>query len=219
VAHFNLEQAMGINEFFSHTDEESHFFILLVQYERAGNDQLRSYFKEQIDSLIAQRLNLKKRVEATELSVENQQVYYSSWMYGAVYAAITISSLRDRDSIAAHLRIPTETVAKILIFLESAHLIKKSKGGYSLSSSDIHLGRDSKMINQHHLNWRIKAIDSLLVGQKPDDVHYSVLMSISEKDAVQIRLNLVEEIEKIHRKIKSSKEEKLVSLCLDFFLP
>ncbi len=72
------------------------------------------------------------------------------------------------------------------------------------------------MIGQHHTNWRLRAISSLSKGV-PDDLHYSSVITISKKDALRIREELIDKIKDLKTVIKDSVEEKLYSLNLDFF--
>src|SRR6185312_16823085 len=70
-AHFSSEQVMDLNEFLGHSQDEGHFFLLLVQKDRAGKQSLRKYFQAQIGAILDQRMVLHKRLGAqTTLSEE-----------------------------------------------------------------------------------------------------------------------------------------------------
>ena len=55
-AHLSLEQAEALTKFFGLTTDEAHFFLLLVQRERAGTQNLKTYFNGQIERVREQRL-------------------------------------------------------------------------------------------------------------------------------------------------------------------
>src|ERR1700684_1559181 len=58
---FSLEQAHKLCHHIGLLKLEKDYFILLVQFERAGSSDLRQYYKEKIDELKARSLDLKER--------------------------------------------------------------------------------------------------------------------------------------------------------------
>jgi hypothetical protein len=50
-----------------------------------------------------------------------------------------------------------------------------------------------------------------------DNFHYSSVVSVSKKDAIRVREHLMKALVEMTEIIKPSKEEELVSLCLDMF--
>jgi len=58
-ANFSLEQAESLNQFLGHPKNECHYFLLLVQFARAGSFDLQQRLKEQIDDHFKKRLLLK----------------------------------------------------------------------------------------------------------------------------------------------------------------
>ncbi|MGK5089360.1 TIGR02147 family protein, partial [Bdellovibrionota bacterium FG-2] len=104
--HFNLEQAEATARFLEMGRDETRFFLMLVEYNRAGTPSLRRVLSEQMDEMRERHLSLRKRVgiQAT-LSRENQAAYYSSWHYAAVHMAVTVPSLRTRSALGRALRL------------------------------------------------------------------------------------------------------------------
>jgi uncharacterized protein (TIGR02147 family) len=216
-AHLSLEQAEGANKFFGHTKDECHYFLLLLQKERAGTITLKKYFEEQIQDLALQRMKIEKRLgKNNTLDVAQKSVYYSSWHYAAIHMAITIPTLRTRESIANYLHIPLKRVNVVLEFLLSSGLARHTASGFQANLSEILLGNDSDLIYKHHTNWRNQAIESL---EREDvfDLHYSAVVSISSADRAKIKDILLEVIQKNLELIRDSKEEDLYSICIDFF--
>lgn len=80
----------------------------------------------------------------------------------------------------------------------------------------MHLGRDSKLIKQHHSNWRLATVQHMSFS-KPEDLHYSLTFSCSERDAVRIRESLLEHLKSMTQAIEKSKEEKAFVYCFDFY--
>ncbi len=216
-ANLSLEQAERLSAFFGHTKEEGQYFLLLVSHERAGTHTLKAHFQEQIDSLLAQRLVLTKRLgQINPLTEEQRSVFYSAWPYLAVQIALTIPKLQDHLKLASHLGLSTARVQEVLQFLIRVGLVVK-KGTYFVpTSSQIRLGNDSHLIAKHHTHWRLKAIESL-DREGPKDMHYSAVLSLSEKDMIKIKGLLLDQLKNNLKIVTESKEERLVGMNIDFY--
>jgi len=217
LAHFSLEQGERLNRFLGHTDEESHYFLLLVQYVRAGTRQLKSYFFRQMGQVRKDRLVLKTRLEVKEsLSERDQVTYYSAWYYSVVHVMLSIAEFQDKEAICAYLGLPLQQVSNILDFLVSVGLAEHEGGKYSIGQNRIHLGNDSPLVSKHHTNWRIRAIDSL-DRHVDENLHYSSVVTLSREDVDRIKSVLVGQIQDVKSIVKESEEEEVYSYCLDFF--
>jgi uncharacterized protein (TIGR02147 family) len=219
-AHFSLEQAEAINDFLGHSEDEGHFFLLLIQRERAGTKRLQQRFNQQIKMIREKRLLLVNRLKGTQSLRQNEQVtYYSAWYYGAIHALVSVPGFDNPKEIASYLHMDTKKVREVIDFLTSIGVL-----GYETDQGDslkvgrksIHLGADSPLIAKHHTNWRLQAIRSL-ERTNPEDLHYSSVISISEADAARVREILVKTIESIKPIIRQSDEEAVKCLSLDFF--
>ncbi len=215
----NLEQAELASDFMGHNDEERHVFLLLVQYEKANTTRLKNYFKSQLDEIFQKRLLLVERIKTeSEVSENNKAIYYSSWLYSTLHVMLSIKDFDSRTRIAEVLQMPTKKVGEILDFLVSAGIAKEVQGRYSLTTLSLHLPHDSPFISKHHSNWRVQAMASLDY-EKSDDVHYSTVFSIAEKDVLKIKSILVDAIAQINSVMKDSPEEIVRTLCVDLFSP
>lgn len=218
AANFNFEQAEAIAAYLKLNDDEIEYFFLLLQYARAGSKGLELRLKKQIDKKLKQRLVLKNRVDIKqELSVTDQQTYYSSWIYAAIHILVTIKSYRTKDKIAEQLCLPLPKVTFALEFLASIGLVKFEAGKFIPGPTRIFLGNDSKMILQHHTNWRIKAVDSLNKDLE-SNMHLSTVVSIAAKDVLTIKEILSKSIDSARALIReSAPEDELYCFNLDFF--
>lgn len=218
-SHLSFEQAEGVNEFLGHTQEEAGFFLLLVQLARAGTPALKRRTEVQIQLVLDKRLILKERLGVkAKLSVEDQAVFYSSWIYGAVHVMLTIDQFQTREVIGRYLGISPKRVGEILEFLVSIGLAEqKENGRFGVGTARIHLGSDSPMISKFHTNWRMRAIRSLEEENASQDLHYSSAITISDADRSRIKSLLVKYIEEIKAIIRDSKAEGVHCFSLDFF--
>lgn len=220
-ANFSLEQAEELNELFQHTKEESRFFLLLVQYARAGSHKLKERIKDQIEETLEKRLVLKERLGVKNtLSETDQSKFYSHWYYMAVHLIVTIKANQTVDAIAKELRLPLSKVKSILEFLLQTGLVQESKGRYVTGTPVLFLGKDSPMIARHHTNWRMKAIESLdrETEEHNKDLHFSSLFTYNIKDSHKIRECLSKAIDEVQATaVASTNEDKISCVNIDFF--
>jgi uncharacterized protein (TIGR02147 family) len=212
---FNLEQADAIGAFLGHTEEEQHYFLLLIQKARAGTKSLEKYFENQIQNILQRRMVLAERLEKrSSLNKEDQAVYYSSWMFAAIHMALSVPELQSREAISQYLNLPINKVSETLEFLNQCGLVLFENGRYQIGS--LRIGKDSQNLRKHHLNWRQRAIESLDY-EDLTDLHYSSIFSVSKKDLSKIKDLLISSIEKNADLVKQSGVEEPVALCIDFF--
>jgi len=217
-AHFSSEQITGISRFLNLKPAEQKYLYTLLQYARAGTPALKSFIQNELDLLLDEYLNIKKRVgDSKALSESDQAVYYSSWHYTAVHLLTTIPGYKTPQSIAEGLGLAEAAVKKILLFLvQTGILVEKKNGELEAGNVLIHLNRESPHIRQHHTNWRIAAIQSL-ANDHQSDLHYSTISTLAKNDAEKLKAEMVRLIENYVETVKPSKEEEMVGFNLDFF--
>ncbi len=217
VANFNLEQAFRVNQFFGHDAQAGEYFLNLVQVERAGTRELKQYFQAKLDEVLVKRAEIKSRVKKTrDVSESDQAHYYSQWYISAIHIALSISSLQTVSELCAYFHLEEATVREALEFLTSRGFAKYSNHKYSIGPSHIHLPKDSAFIRNLHTNWRLQAVASL-DRRRVEDLHYSVVYSLSREDVARIRRILLDTIERNMEIVKPSKEEVLYCNSIDFF--
>ena len=216
-ANLSLEQAEALNRFFAHTKEEGQIFFLMVQRDRAGTHSLKTHFQEQIDHILESRLVLTKRLgQRNILSEEQRAIFYSVWYFLAAQIGLTIPKWRTHDELSKHLGLSPSRIAETLQFLCEAGLVRKEGTQFIPTETQIRLGKDSHHILKHHTNWRVKAIESL-ENEDLNDLHYSSVISLSEKDVLRIKNLLLDQLKDNLKIIGDSKEECLYSMNIDFF--
>jgi len=216
--HFTFEQAQGISTFLGHTEDESRFFLLLLSLEKAGTPNLRQWYKKEIDREIQRHLTLKDRFKAKEfLTREGQATFYGNWYYTAIHIALTIPSLRTKEALAKAFGIKLTTVSSVLEFLTSVGLAEQRGTEFVTGVTNTYLGSDSPLINQHHTNWRMRAISSL-DNHNQDDLHYSAVVTIPADEFVKIKSSFAKTIEEARKHWNEAKNETDVcAVSLDWF--
>ncbi len=216
-AHLSLEQAEILAEHFAMTADQKHFWILLVQKDRAGTQELALYFDRQLRRLLDDRLVLTKRLGTqNSLTPEDQSIYYSSWIYSAIHMAVTIPGLRDPVSIARSLGVGRSRVSEVLDFLVRIGLLTIANGVLAATQASMRIGTDSHHIIKHHTNWRNRATESL-DRESLSDLHYSGVVTLSREDVIRLKEKMLEFIDETVKVIRKSGEEELYGFCMDFF--
>jgi hypothetical protein len=191
--------------------------MLVLNYSTAGTQSLKKFLKIRLERLRNSRLVIKDRVEVKKtLSREDQAKYYSAWYFATIHVMLTIPQFQTKESIANHLKISPKLVTEVLEFLISVNLAVKSGTKFSTGSTQIHLEKDSPLISKHHTNWRMAAIRSF-ENEADEDLHFSSVFTLTEKDAHKIREILVTSIENTVSIVKDAKEESTMAMTLDFF--
>lgn len=216
-AHFSLEQIEKLRTLLGLNLEEFDFFLLLVEKDRAGTNSLKKYFNDKIELKKIERKKIENRVKnQAPLAKEVETKYFSTWMYAAVHAALTISRMQDPKVIAYQLKLHENKVREIINYLLQAGIIIVSKNGYETGEVRIHLSQDSDSGSRHHSNWRLQAMGAYDLKNEAH-IHYSSVVSISQSDVHLIRETILSSIEKAKGIIRESKEETIYSFCVDFF--
>ncbi len=213
-----LEQAERATRFLGLTTLEAEFFLLLVQRERAGTPELRSYFLRKLEETqFKARSNLKNRLSGfKEFTPTQQAIYYGHWGYTAIHIALTVPTLRTPQALMAKLGLERDFVAEVLEFLVENGLATFDGSEYRPTSKLVHLDRRSKHIHRHHLNWRVRSLLAL-DEMRDENLHYSVVVSLSEADYRRYREKLLEFTKQFMADIKDSPEETLAGFTFDFF--
>jgi uncharacterized protein (TIGR02147 family) len=218
-AHLSLEQADSLNIFLNHSGDESKYFLLMVQRDRAGTESLRQYFQREMKEMIDRNL-ATARTLSPERSLDEQGLrarYYSSWHYAAVHMALMIQDLRTPHALSAELKLPVSKVMEVINTLLSSGLIEVSaNNSYKCTQKTLRLTNKSPELPRHHTNWRIRAIESL-DNEGLNDLHYSAVITLSLKDVQALKRRMLKRVNEDLEALRPSPEEELYCLNLDLF--
>lgn len=216
LSDFSLEQGMKICSFLQLSEEESHFFMLLLQLEKASTTSLKDYFHHQIKHIKKERDEIKNRIKVnSDLSVEDYHQYYSSWEFAALHILTSIPAFQNKEVIRKKLKISHARLNEVLEFLVAKGLIEEKGYKYNIGKKRIHLPKDSPFIVSHHKNWRLHSIN-ILSDKNPHNLNFSGVFSLATNDIEKIREIVLSAIEKSESVIGPSLEEELVYLGIDF---
>jgi len=217
LADLGPEQAFGVATYFNLSRLEKEYWLNLVSQNRAGNEDLKNYFNEKKLKIRDEHNSLNKKIESgNNLNQEEKVYYYSDWYYVAVHILVGIPGHSNHKAIAEKLGLPNNVVIDCLDQLMKMNLIKKEGGLYKISTGRIHLPPDNPLVKKHHINWRLQSMQRLTTP-KEKDLHYTSVISCSQKDKEKVRYILTEAVTKIRELIKTSKDETICHYSIDYF--
>lgn len=215
--HLSAEQAEACGRFFGLSYDEIDFFLVLIQFNRAGTDDFKKFCDKQLREKRKKFGELKARLKIPDtLSPDKEAIYYSCWEYSAIHVLLSIPKMQTREAIAKKLALPIETVDAVLHFLLANGLCQKDGLNFKISRSQIYLDKSSPFISKHHANWRIKALSAF---NRLDDsqLHNSTVVTLSAADYPKVKEIFTQALSDAYDVIKHSPEETVAAICLDVF--
>ena len=196
---------------------ETEFLITLLNLNRASTDGLKSYYRDKLDAVVSKRLEISARITKNiEISDEARTKYYSDWIYCAAHVITATERYQTVETISKRLRLPHQSVAEALEFLEESGLVKKLSRTYENLSGSVHLKNDGVSIKSHHRNWRARAMESLTTNS-PEQMNYSSVITCGQAESVAIRQVFLDTIQKVRAIVKEAPSEEIFCYNLDFF--
>lgn len=216
-ADLSLEQGEAVARFFVLNKAETLYFLAVLGEERSGTQELKKFWRQQKTQALAERTELKSRIETQmTLTDDDKTKYFSQWYHAAIHAAVSIKDLQTAEALAKYFRLDDGTTRASLEFLCSVGLIVKSGQRYVSGITALHLDKASPLVGRHHLNWKIKSMEA--VNQpKTTDIQYTSVVSLSRADLEKLREIIFDAIESMRSVVKDSKEEILACYNFDFF--
>lgn len=217
--HFTPDQALKVASHFGMDEKTSEYFVFLVNHARAETRELKSFYKSKLERLRKDAENIKNLVRNKKLlSEENKGIYYSNWYYAAVHLLTSIGQFQTVDALAEYLGLSRTKVGEIVAFMLDTGICVEGPGGKIIrGSTSIHVDSNSPYVNSHRRNWRDKAREKF-TSPGENDLFYSSVVALSEKDADRFRKTLLQLIENFSKKVVApSPEETTRCLNIDWF--
>lgn len=221
-AHFNLEQAIAVCEFWKFNDLHTDYFVTLVNQSRAGTDLLREKFTRDLEKIRSDSLrgvSLQRNSTPVVVLESEQSIHYmSAWYVSAIHAALGIESLRTIKALAARFHLPEDQVALVLKELEAFKMAKQENGVWE-STSLMALGGDTKSIIKIYHNVVRQKANVALDTRTEHDYFTTNLMSFGRSQIPEMKTRLQNAVRSILEDSQKSDQEELVFLTVDFFVP
>lgn len=213
----SLELACEMTDYLLLNDDESDYFILMVEYSKAGSVKLQARLLKQIQDRQEKAKKLENRLKKEHtLEDKAKQQYYSAWQYPAIRILTDIPNVNSADVISQRLQIPKNQVMKILDFLIENHLVVKKGEKLSMGPAHIYLPPSDPSANRNLQNWRQLGFQKMNF-QSDETFFYSGQYALSQEAAELIRKMLPDFIENILKIVRPSASETTRCMNVDFF--
>jgi len=214
----NPELGLEVSEFLGLEDKEEDYFLLLIDYARAGSFKLKQKLLKNINDRQEKAKILGNQLKKDKvLTQEVIAQYYSNWPYTGIRNLTALKKINSVDDISSYLNIPRAQVKRVVDFLLKNELCLYDENKKIVPGpQNTHLPAESFMVNFHHQNWRMQGIQKMK-QKKSDDLFYSCPMSLSKKTAEKIRKELPHFLKKINDWVSPSKSEVVRCLNFDWF--
>ena len=215
--HFSLEMASDFCDYLKFDENEAEYFLLLVEFQKAGTHRLKERLKKQITQRQERAKKLENRVkQQTEMSDAAKNLYYSHWMYAGIHIASDLNGVNDAAEIAQILNIPKNQVQKVLDFLIENNLVVKKGDKLHLGTARTYIGQSNILLSKHLSNWRLRSIQQLDL-QNTNNFHYTAPSCLSKELADQIRQELPTFVQSIVGRIIPTESQVVRCLNIDWF--
>jgi uncharacterized protein (TIGR02147 family) len=216
-ANLSLEHAMRVGQFLNLNEIESHYFMLIVHYGKAGTRSLENYYRKQIEEIQVNQNKISSRIASHEtIPIQEQVTFYNSWLYVAIHILCAVPEFQSRRALRDFFHLPSKQVDPLIDFMVKLGILVELAGKLTQGSTRIHLPKGSPFLVKHHSNWRMRAIQSMDYDRE-NDLHYTMVMSLSKKDVDRVKQIIFESISKTDQLLKETGDEIVYSFCMDWF--
>jgi uncharacterized protein (TIGR02147 family) len=210
------DQAAGIADYLHLTDDETDYFLLLVDLERAATPLLKRWIQRKLTELSRESRKLRSALKGeSAVSQENAIKYYSSWIYAGVHVACMIK-VQSPSEVAKLLNLSESRVGRVIKELRDMGLVTSESEGFIAVSKGVHLPAGSDHGNSGHAIWRQKVIQYFQEGGG-EGLHYSGVHCLSRADIDRIQELLKSAVLNCREVITDSPSETLAVMCVDWF--
>lgn len=214
---FSIEQALRLTKnFFSMSELETEYFVLLVQLERAGTVDLKNFFKKKLDSTKLEALKLKNHFTQDPLTEIELLRFYSNWKYSAIRMYCSLDSGKTFAEILEHFKFSPKELTTTLEFLVHRDLLVRENIKYKLGAQRTFAPKGSMAYLAHTKNWRLQGL-ARCEKMDHEDVFITSTMSLSKADYEKFRHQVLESFKALSKQIETSPAEEMVCLTLDLF--
>ena len=208
---YQLQTELGLGEM------DAEYFLTMITHERAATHSLKEHLKNKLKKQREESLKLSKRLNhERRLSDTESAIFYSSWVFTAVWLATSLKSAQSVDSICRRFGLDNDRVVEVLNFLVEAGLVEEDLGRFRSRPQRTHLEKNSPFIVRHHSNWRMQAIRRA-EDLTDDELMFSGPLSISRNDFKKVREQIVGLIQSVSTTVKETEPDDLAVFQVDLF--
>ena len=212
----SLEHAFRMNQFFKHEEGEKSYFMTMVQLSRSGSEELRSYFRDILENLRTQQMQVHKVIKTKELSKEDILGFYSNWLYVSIHLLVSIPKYQNPKKLQEKLNISDQKLREALDYMVRLGLIVEDKTTGKLANGEahIHLKKTSPYAQVLSVMTRLRVIEKLKLSD-PSAINYSLAFTLPESSYFELKKRLLDLIGEMSELIDKGVPDKLCTFVVD----
>ncbi|MBY0451754.1 MAG: DUF4423 domain-containing protein [Bdellovibrionaceae bacterium] len=212
------EQACLMAKVLNFSELETDYFVYINELERAGNQELKAFWKKKVSDLKNKSLKVSNRIDVDKsLNDEEKSIFYSSYLYAAISLYCSLSKNgKTLEQICERFFLDRQKALDVLTFLIRSGLCTFENDRYKIGTRQTHLAQGSPYLAKHYINWHLRAINKI-ENLSQGELMFSSPVSISKKDFDKVREQFVVQIKEFLVTVKDSPEEDLACLNIDWF--
>lgn len=214
--HLSHDHALALCQHWRFDKDETQYFLDLVSFARAGTPALRKFLQTKLEEARRHQQEPSERFRWATVTGEIENLYYSSWLYGAMHVASDVPEFQTVAGMARRFRIDESEAALLTRTLCEMGLIADQGGKFSPRNVRLHLAKGSPVLQSHHTNWRLKALES---SRNPlnDGLHYASVFAMERRLFEELRRRLLDSVAAMNEDIARSASEDVFAFSLDLF--
>ncbi len=214
---FSLEQAFKLNRFFKHNALEQEYFMVLVEWDRAGTLELKKYFQSKREALVEKSKLIENQMSYDELSQEDAIAYFNNFHHVQIRNLIDIPALKNKKNLQKHMGITVKDFDTALGFLKEKGLVIENEQGELLQGQTrIHIKKESPLAKYANITARMQIIKKYdEIGY--DSLNYGSYMTLPKKSFEEFKKRFVALIVDLNNHLEEEPEaEMMAALIVDF---
>ncbi len=214
----SLDQAYKLSGIIELNFHETEFFLLLINYERAFDRELKNFYSEKIQGTQKSYQYMDYQLQEKDtMSYEEKALLYSDWVYLAIYHLLNLPEVYSIEKISSYFEIPFQEVKERIGDLERMGLVQQEEDGYKMLKKYSHIKADDKLIWNFHKSWRLKFFEKRS-SLKDHELVFTGVFSSSKENILKVKREIQQLIESSMEKLKTeAPAEELMCLSLDWF--
>lgn len=216
--HITPDHAFRMTDELSLSSLERDYFLTLVEFERAGDANYRSFLSHKIKSLLQQSEDLSQKTSKPLTEVNQAELlYHSNWVYCAIHLLVSIPEFQTVEALSQKINTPPVLIQGYLEQLLAMGYVQKiSKNRWDYLNGATHTPKTSPLVTLHHMNWRNRAITDAQNFMN-ESLHYTGVQSMSRASYEKIKQLLLSAIADLEKEAGPSACEELVNVNIDVY--
>lgn len=214
----NEDNAYKLAEFLELTQKELDYFLLLVQFARAGTFQYKQHLQKRIEDIQKEMQKVSSRVadKYQKLEPEVEAIFHSTWVYSAIRALSSIKDFQNQHSIVERLNLPEDQTKAAIEFLLEQDLCVLNEGRIVPGPARTYLPPESPLIKTRQVSWRTLGFQQMDLKNE-DHLFITAPLSLPLKSKPRIKDILLEAINNIAKELEGSSAETVGCINIDWF--